>query len=125
MIKRTSGAIEHHPEKEEEAGGKIRQVRYSPRFSKLGLRRATLYISVAGIDIHTLGRQILEMSDSVLFATLNIVGSNIDLVVRVIFWTNAGLISLTNEIKQDGVKGISWNEYAELIGKTRTVTLMP
>lgn len=93
---------------------------YTPKLDKLGWREATLAISVAGVNIPELGRDILEMNEMVLSAIRTVGESRVDLVLHVIFKTNSDLISIIEQIKQrDGVKNVSWNESVELIGKNK------
>lgn len=93
---------------------------YSPKLDKLGWRTGNLSISVAGVDVAELGRNILEMNEMVLSATRTIGESRIDLVLEVIFRTNSDLISLIEQIKQkDGVREVFWNESIELLGKNK------
>lgn len=93
------------------------EVSYSPRLEKLGWRTASLSVLASGNAL-ALGKEILEMGDRVLSATRIIGEVDADIVVQVIFRTNAELMSLIDQVKEkEGVRAVSWSETVELIGR--------
>lgn len=93
------------------------EVSYSPRLEKLGWRSASLSVLASGNAL-ALGKEILEMGDMILSATRIIGEIDADLVVQVIFRTNAELMSLIDKVKEkDGVRAVTWSETVELIGR--------
>lgn len=92
---------------------------YQLKIAKLGWREATLSIST--INMHAIGKEILEISDAIVSVSKTIGDTDTSLAVRVIFQTNLDLMTIIDQIKEkEGVKKVSWSESIEVIGKSNS-----
>ncbi len=93
------------------------EVNYSLSFSKLGWRRAHLFISCDKGRTSMIGKDLLEQI-CILSVSRSMGEHTIDLHAEIIFNNNTELINLIDWIKAiEGVKDLMWTEPVEIIGK--------
>jgi DNA-binding Lrp family transcriptional regulator len=91
---------------------------YSLRLKKLGWRNGTLLVSASDGNADNLGKQILEMDDTVVSVTRIVGESGMDLMVEVIFKETEELLALIDRVKSlGGEKKMFWGESVNLIGR--------
>lgn len=91
---------------------------YSLRLKKLGWRTGTLLVSASDGNAENLGRQILEIDDTVVSVTRIVGESGMDLMVEVIFKETEELLALIDHVKSmGGEKKMFWGESVNLIGR--------
>ncbi|MEM2140538.1 Lrp/AsnC family transcriptional regulator [Nitrososphaera sp.] len=91
---------------------------YTLRVEKFGWRTATLFVSTTNGKTAIVGKDILDMSNTVTSVTRTLGENTIDIKVEVIFRTNHELLLLIDRIKScDGVRNVFWSESVESIGR--------
>jgi len=91
---------------------------YSLKVEKFGWRIATLFVSTTNGKTAIVGKDILEMSNTVTSVTRTLGENTIDIKAEVIFRTNQELLLLIDRIKScDGVRNVFWSESVESVGR--------
>jgi DNA-binding Lrp family transcriptional regulator len=100
--------LQRHKRKLED---KLIETNYSVKLEELGWKKVTLLVSISKADPVKVGKEILELSRSVI-SVRRIMGSmSMDLAAEMIFKTNEDLVSMMEKIRLiSGVGQIAWME---------------
>ena len=93
---------------------------YSLKIEEFGLRMITFFVTVEGRSAIDIGKEVLNLQRIV--SVERMIGGNIDVEVKAIVSTNNDIAQLSEQLKTImGVKELSWNERASIVGKNSDV----